>query len=237
MKNIFLGAAFLLSAAFSFGQNCTPEVITNGEMMSPSVEDNIATADSLGDYEQIVTFIVPKDTNHLGQDTTIERFTVTSIDGLPSGFDFDCNPGDCVFPSLESSCLRLYGEVTESMQGDTYPLTVNYIADGQLHVGSLGWTNVSLELTITGFELHVAGILSSNKVNMEQQLKFEDGLIQVSSQYNSILNVYGVTGKLVKSVNLSKGGTQMINLLELQKGIYVLDLINENGRISKKIAI
>ena len=83
MKNIFLGAAFLLSAAFSFGQNCTPEVITNGRLMSPSVDENIVQPDSIGEYEQVVTFVVPRDTTYLGNQAEIDHFKVLSIDGLP----------------------------------------------------------------------------------------------------------------------------------------------------------
>ncbi len=236
MKNIFLGAAFLLSAAFSFGQNCTPEVITNGRLMSPSVDENIVQPDSIGEYEQVVTFVVPRDTTYLGNQAEIDHFKVLSIDGLPAGFDFDCNPGDCIFPSLESSCLRLFGDITTDMERTSYPLTVNYEAAGRLEL--LGQTQeVILPLTITGFVLDVPNITSIKAKSPQGYLNYADRIISAKFQSNSVLKVYSINGALIKTLNISADSPTQFLLNDLEKGIYVLDLINENGRISKKIAI
>jgi hypothetical protein len=236
MKNISLGAAFLLSAAFSFGQNCTPEVITNGRLISPSVEENITQPDSIGVYEQVVTFVVPRDTTYSGNQAEIDHFEVLSIDGLPAGFDFDCNPGDCIFPSLESSCLRLFGDITVDMERNSYPLTVNYEASGRLEF--LGQTQeVTLPLTIAGFVLDVPNITKIKSKSPQGYLNYADRIISAKFQTNSELKVYSINGSLVRIFNVEAGSDLRLIVNDLERGIYILDLINENGRISKKIAI
>ena len=236
MKSIFLGAAFLLSAAFSFGQNCTPEVITNGRLISPSVEENITQPDSIGEYEQVVTFVVPRDTTYSGNQAEIDHFKVLSIDGLPAGFDFDCNPGDCVFPSLESSCLRLFGDITVDMERTSYPLTVNYEASGRLEfLGQI--QEVTLPLTIAGFVLDVPNITSIKSKSPQGYLNYADRIISAKFQTNSELKVYSINGALVRIFNVEAGSDLRLIVNDLERGIYILDLINENGHISKKIAI
>lgn len=117
MKKISLLLCMLMTAAFAFGQVCTPDVDAtdpegNGEIWPPFLKPAY-TCEST--YDQSLTILVPTDTTILPLITCtvnsyeVHAFYVDSF-GTPSPFALGCNPADCILPGGASTCVNLSGD-------------------------------------------------------------------------------------------------------------------------------
>ncbi len=81
--------------------NCTEEELVCGEFGTGCEGEYFASSltivmpDSLGDYELV-------------------DIQILSIDGLPDGVTYNCNPSSCIYLSGNTGCILIYGTPTES---------------------------------------------------------------------------------------------------------------------------
>ena len=100
---IVLMAAFLVNAAFSFGQNCTPDEGLTTVGIYPGVAEGFDSAYVGINYEQVLQVYAPTDTTVAleslgGVEATlpINWFRIDGVRGMPAGFDYACSPDDCI---------------------------------------------------------------------------------------------------------------------------------------------
>lgn len=86
-------------------------------------------------YQKVITAIVPDIIYSSFSDTVVGveliSLSVDTIEGLPSGITYACEPPDCFFPQLSAGCIQFSGTPNEV---GTFPLVIhgmtNFVFDG-----------------------------------------------------------------------------------------------------------
>lgn len=127
-KNLLLiTTVFCLSIGGAIAQ-CTPGGYTEPGIY-PDTLENLPTHCINEPYSAVIQVVVPTDTTtfvpQLGSTVTlgINYFELTSVDGLPSGFTYACNPSNCRFPGGGNGCILLSGPAMST--ADTFDLVVH----------------------------------------------------------------------------------------------------------------
>lgn len=237
MKSIIIVAALLVSAAFSFGQ-CTPDTSITSVGIYPGVAEGLDSAFVGLYYEQELQVLPPVDTtvevSGLGVLTVpINFFRIEDVQGLPTNFEYSCNPPTCLFLADEVSCISFYGETGWWMSGKSYPLEISMTAQFQVAIGPIVTTADSV-LVVEGYEIHTDGLetsISSTKPNPE--FMYNNGLVSINTDHGQLLKVYSLTGQLMMSKEL-QSGSNIISVSHLPKGLFVAQVSNQEGGMSYK---
>lgn len=104
------------------------------------------------------------------------------------------------------------------------------------HKGTLQGGSQNYSLIITGFDQQN---LSNNDLTREQILVYPNpvsDLLHVNNATNiTKYELYDIQGRLIKSENLTNQNSLTIDTFSLIKGVYMLNLITENGSFVEKI--
>lgn len=122
-KLFFAFALLFCTAQFSSAQICTPDPLCTGGIC-PTILTGLPGACVDNPYSATVTIVIPPDTTVSGQTFSIQSVIIDSIAGLPMGFVYDCEPGNCVFPGGGAYCLVISGFPMVSQVGN-YPITIH----------------------------------------------------------------------------------------------------------------
>ena len=140
MKKLLLSV--LAVASFSFASNaqsCTPNALYADSAYGvwPDTTTNLPGAIQNVFYSTNLDFAVPSTVTAelAGSDptaqafigSTINSFTVTSVDGLtPVSLQYVCSSSNCQYPGGAHGCANVYGTPTQT---GSYPLTINITAN------------------------------------------------------------------------------------------------------------
>jgi hypothetical protein len=237
MKRLLLITAFASSIAFANAQRCTPD----NTIVSPGVNpEQLETAFSDQTYEFSFQVLALKDTVVLfaGQtiNATIDSIKVIDVIGIPAGFDYTCNPANCIFTWRAVGCVNLRGNPTQSQVG-VYDLKIATIVYAKAGILALPVPD-----TTDGYELVIKGDGSASVFDVSNTLlniypnPSSDGTFMLSSTNQmSILNIIDIQGRKVAFEESLSQNTLILNLANAPKGIYYL-LAEVNGTlISKKL--
>ena len=78
-------------------------------------------------YEQVLTTLAPSSIEFAGADFAIDSIsidTVGAVEGLPPGFDYACNPPNCIFQPEEVGCIVITGMADDTVPPGDYELTI-----------------------------------------------------------------------------------------------------------------
>tara|TARA_B110000090_G_scaffold33577_2_gene36104 strand:+ start:7678 stop:8397 length:720 start_codon:yes stop_codon:yes gene_type:complete len=237
MKRLLLITAFASSIAFANAQSCTPD----NTIVSPGVyPEQLDTAFADQAYDFSFQVLALKDTVVLfaGQtiNATIDSIKVIDVIGIPAGFDYTCNPANCIFTWKAVGCVNLRGNPTQSQVG-VYDLKIATIVYAKAGILALPVPD-----TTDGYELVIKGDGSASVFDVSNTLlniypnPSSDGTFMLSSTNQmSILNVIDIQGRKVAFEESLSQNTLILNLANAPKGIYYL-LAEVNGTlISKKL--
>lgn len=237
MKRLLLITAFASSIAFANAQSCTPD----NTIVSPGVyPEQLDTAFADQAYDFSFQVLALKDTVVLfaGQtiNATIDSIKVIDVIGIPAGFDYTCNPANCIFTWKAVGCVNLRGNPTQSQVG-VYDLKIATIVYAKAGILALPVPD-----TTDGYELVIKGDGSASVFDVSNTLlniypnPSSDGTFMLSSTNQmSILNVIDIQGRKVAFEESLSQNTLILNLAKAPKGIYYL-LAEVNGTlISKKL--
>jgi hypothetical protein len=237
MKRLLLIAAFASSIAFANAQSCTPD----NTIISPGVyPEKLETAFADQAYDFSFQVLALKDTVVLfaGQtiNATIDSIKVIDVIGIPAGFDYTCNPANCIFTWRAVGCVNLRGNPTQSQVG-VYDLKIATVVYAKAGILALPVPD-----TTDGYELVIKGDGSASVFDVSNTLlniypnPSSDGTFMLSSTNQmSILNVIDIQGRKVAFEESLSQNTLILNLANAPKGIYYL-LAEVNGTlISKKL--
>jgi len=131
---LLLAWALLMGPAAFLSAQCVPDsLVPNIPGIYP---DTLPEATGCQYYEEVVTFVFPRDTTVTVAGNTLTfpfvSFTIDSIIGLPDGLDWECNLTGCSYVVHPDSaevdtvgCIRFFG--TPNVPAD-YPLVVAFTA-------------------------------------------------------------------------------------------------------------
>ncbi len=115
----------LFSQVALLAQPCSPNPAIGSDMMHPA---ELPFAMVGYDYEQVLTFRVPKDSvieyNGNNIPATVDSARVLFVGGIPSGFTLVCNPASCTWKGGSLGCAKLYGRTDSAAMEGSYPIKI-----------------------------------------------------------------------------------------------------------------
>jgi len=262
---IFTFALLLSEAAYGQLQACVPALINaDTSIIIPepyNFDDMTGGLDSTCAglfYEQILTTLVPQSINFGGSDLSIDSIAIEkvgAIENLPIGYDYACNPPSCVFYPDSIACFVISGTTDEAVEVKTYDLTLkitvyNPLVPAGLNItypDDLGNANESYFIDVAAasncmlssnneiLNNNLAWTIAPNPATNFVQLKI-NAVKNIDLQL-SITDILGRT-QYQKRISILDGQNEMdLNLLDLEKGIYFINLSDGESFISQKLVI
>lgn len=267
MKN-FLLILIMMAAAITFGQaqTCIPDTTLADSVIVyplPFQEDMpgtgiMDTACVNSYFETVLQFQVPE-SFALGPVTvpinSIDMATEGAVKGVPAGFDYVCNPPNCVFESDTTGCIVLYGTPAAGAE-NVYDLKVDVTIRTQ-GFGDLNYTLPDGTLVTGNYFLTV-------KPEGSENCTIPNGTNDILQQYITLRNVpnpfgdyteirvtseisgpfsfevYNLLGQQVhrRSVRLLEGPNYIpFESNNLSNGMYQYVLRNQQGVVSGKMLL
>jgi len=225
---------------------CTPDtsLVTTGVYPAKLPDARVGQ-----NYAQVLQFHVTKDTMVTipifgTTKANVDSFTIVKVNGIPNGLSFQCNTANCAIPGGGNGCADVKGIPT---QKGVYPLEI--ILKIKVSIGILG--SQTVYDTLNAYSLTVNSPVSIKNANQNENFNYQifPNPI-VNNQFNlSVWNknsnyctvkVYNIQGALVamQLVKLNTGFNQQnIQLDGIAKGIYLLQIENENNQFHEKIVV
>ena len=245
MKKILLYfcAVFLFTAQFN-AQSCTPgaNFADSTYGIWPDTSTNFPLAEAGVAYSTDLNFKVPDAVTEdiTGGDPALEAiigseiqgFTVTSVDGLPAGYDYACNVSGCQYLGGENGCANVFGTTAETGE---YPVTIT--VEGVILVvlfPGLPPTPVTQALSFDGYKIIVGSAGTIEEViqpltvipNPASETISVNGLSAYEASKIAIMNI---EGKVVAEKALLNVNAADFDLTALQNGVYFVKVAHANG--------
>lgn len=247
---LFLSFVFCIMAhAFNAYSQCVPNTTHTAQGVYPDTITNLPHATIGYPYETTVTVVVPEDTmvtEPLPLTLTTVDFRLISIDGLPAGFTYECNPDSCVWPRDSYGCLLIIGDAPTAEMEGTYPLDIRIKGNFTSIIGP-----ISRQGRLDGYELVIEGTsvgiqqLDKNKFSLAQNIPNPaTGSTKIGftipNNGQLELKIYNAMGQMVlsKKVRAKKGKNEItIDTVEMVNGMYIYTLDNGTTILNKRMVI
>lgn len=229
----------------SFGQACVVDQSCI-QGICPDTITNLPTSYVGQAYNTVVTVNVPADTVAFGITLTIDDYTVTGVTGVPTGYTYQCNPSNCVYPGNSSGCMLITGTApTQGMVG-TYPLVVNVDAHltspfgSQTQQGQITGYKIVIEDQTVGFEVINDNVFElanniPNPATSSTNIRFTN-----PREEKIELNIYNSMGQLVynQKVDAERGlNTVPVSVAEFAEGVYIYTVSNGKTMLNRRMVV
>lgn len=249
MKKLLLISAIALSSVFVNAQTCNPQYQDSTFGAWPDTIQNFDTSYVNIPYIQTLDFKAPSDAGDINpaySGATIDSYTVTSVDGLPTGFTYTCSAANCEYTGGNAGCAELTGTANATQIG-TYPITINIQATGTIVV--FGQTQpFSTPYSFSGYKLVILddttssggtdttglgiNIISPNETFVYPNPATSTINIVNADRFDNI-EIYSINGQLIMAKEVSTSEEE-INISELKEGVYFLNLKNGTSKVVHK---
>ncbi len=244
MRKLILLASVLLTSSVIFAQNV--EFIRNGEVLADGSTITVTELETV--MREMSPNVLVKNGTTADVPTVLK---ITVVDNSGVGFCGYCGFGteQCVAVNLGASVARgmviLQGETVDPAihwQGvvGKDPLIVNSTVKYELKTGctleegGIGWNVIDEGTTISTvtvkFEYDSTSSINSLNTNSNISLVGNELTYNFDNAATRQLNIYNVTGSLVKSEALETSGTVVLN--NMNKGVYIYEVIENGKRIA-----
>ena len=183
----------------------------------------------------------------------VDSVVTNDVLNTPPGMSVDCNTSNCVFLGGTVACAEINGIPTTP---DWYDLQIvsNLYSHGVITV-IVGGVPLTLPVNVNYFDIvghydtvsrymitvnQASSIVNVNNKLEIRNISLKNNNLQLKIQSNISdkfqLNVTDVIGRriLVKEIILESGENNLIFNQKLQNGLYIINLQNQNTRISDK---
>lgn len=242
MRKIYLVLSLLAASLVSAYAQCTPRAgMTN--YIEPEFLDNAIAGSA---YSQVVYFRVPKDTilsyNGTPVAVSVQNSKILAMEGIPSGFVYNCNKANCNFAGGSNGCAVITGTPTLAQVGD-YPIKIriqtNTLIGGTIPLSRIdsGIYDFKILATVsTGPQIGEGKLFSvyPNPANQSIQLK----LAPISN--TGKLTVCNLLGNVVLEKELGVSTTQSdenINSSQWPAGLYLIQVKSGDKLTTHKILV
>ena len=241
MKKLLL--SILAVASFSFASNaqsCTPNALYADSAYGvwPDTTTNLPLAAQNVFYSTNLDFAVPATVTPelAGSDptaqtfigSTINSFTVTSVDGLtPVNLQYVCGSSNCQYPGGAHGCANVYGTPTQT---GTFPLTINISANLSIFGFPTDYpTSFSGYRVVVGTAGIVEQLISPITVspNPANDVISIEG-ITASTKANSV-SIVNVEGKVIATKEVGSNLNISFDLSGVKSGIYFVKVSHASG--------
>jgi hypothetical protein len=230
MKKILLFAALLISGITQLNAQCTIvpscSIGLTGYCTSPATATPLPNASENTAYN--TTIQVSIGTSALGGLATITDATVTSVTGLPAGLSYSLNPLGGVITGGSDACLLITGTPSTGSAG-TYTVTANISVNTSF--GALPGTG-TWPLTVTGPTGIKANTVSTEFFISPNPASSE--LVITSTSHFGKVQIIDALGKIVIAHDANYALQTSINVSNLSKGVYFLQINDGDKTITRK---
>ena len=256
MKKTLFFLIFAFVIVFASAQSTTG-CIADPQYTSPGIYPDTAIGLSAGyvgqNYIQNITIITPLDTSVdiVGQSVpvTIDSIVLTSVDGLPTGFEYACDPPNCQFPGGSTKCAELYSTVAPdasligvhnitfetSSYASNVPFVGTYVQDDVIdyyYIEIFAATSTIYQFDNMTFELKE--VYPNPSVN-QAKIQFV-----VGTPGDVVFKIYNLLGEEIESqiITTSRGvNTIQLNTLSYAEGVYLYSVNNGNQLLTKRMVV
>jgi hypothetical protein len=210
-------------------------------------------------YEFVLTFVIPETVTISTLELFLDSIVIAeegAVGGLPVGFNYSCNPGNCVFtPGDTIACLVIYGTATDANTPGVYPLTITTniytnLIDQEVTFPSPLIPGADGEYNLTLEEEGASTCFVGTNDYLTKNIRISNNPNPFGSSTNFELNskvdetlqfrVFDMLGNLVhfREVEIFQGFNNFeFDGTALSNGIYTYTLSNKTAVISKKMVI
>src|SRR5690554_2524741 len=241
MKKILLMCSFVMGLSAVASAQCTPGP-QFGNGIYPDTITNLVKGCKGVPYEQVVSVRVPKDTVAAFQGQTVTAkfnyIKIDSVQGMPAGLNYACNPSSCSFPGESDGCAIITG--TTSLVG-VHGLTFYLTANVKLPIiGDLDQPQVFSGYRIEIEECSTASLPLVNVVtSFDVYPNPAKGSVTVSnlSEFGGKnIHIFNTEGKVVKTIFTDKDAVTF-STEALETGIYFVKVMQNNTQETVKLVI
>ena len=238
MKRLLLLLPLFLSMAIlTVAQNCIPD----GTITEPGVypeQPDTAYVDVAYDFSFQILAIKDTIVIFAGQTLTanIDSVRVDDVIGLPSNFNYTCEPNSCTFNWKAVGCINVKGNPTNNPAG-VYDLKIATTA-----FASLGITKIPTLDTAKGYQLVIKGDGSASIFEPKKDIvaiypnPSGDGIFQLTAKEEPrSIRITDLQGKKIVFEGFSSNGITTIDISNTAKGVYLLNLKVGEHFYTKKI--
>lgn len=237
MKRFLLIATFAASVVYVQAQNCNPDATITQPGVYPEQPDT-AFADEAYDFSFQVLALKDTVVVFAGQpqNATIDSIMVNNVIGLPSSFEYTCNPVNCVFTWRDVGCVNVTGNPTQSQAG-VYDLKI-----ATTIYAKLGIIAIPVPDTTDGYELVISGDgsasifdVSPNQISIYPNPSTNGVYMLSSSDQLVLLSVVDIQGKKVDFKSVISKNSTILTLENAPMGVYFLRAKLGNKIVTKKL--
>lgn len=237
MKRLLLITAFSFSLVFTHAQSCTPDNSITTAGVYPQQPDP-AIADQAYDFSFQVLALKDTAVVFAGQNlnATIDSVVVDNVIGLPSGFDYTCNPPSCAFTWRAVGCVNLKGNPTQAQVGvyDIKIATTVYAVAGFIAL-PVPDTTEGYELVIKADGSASVFDVSNTLLNIYPNPSSNGQFMLSSTKPIHILGIQDIQGRQVDYDEMRAQDHLTITITTAPKGVYYLQALVDGKLISKKL--
>lgn len=249
MKKIYTLVVIMLAAIAASAQ-CTPDPSLTQPGYYP---EQLDTADVGQPYNMVLQLRIPPDTNvvFFGQPITadIDSIKLVAVQGMPSGFTYQCNVPSCTFVPNQTYCAVLQGNPTAAQSG-TYPLKLAILAYAHGVVFGTPTTFPPQPDTIRRFTLVVGNgvFVTIEENNQPEKIKLypnpatKEVNVLFTGEAGEIIvyELCDITGKTIQQAEtaLNAGYTLItLPLEEVSKGVYFVRITDARGTTATRLVV
>ena len=249
---------FFLTFAFIFviaNAQCIPDPQFTAAGIYPDTATGLADGYVGQSYIQNITIITPTDTvvdigfgGPISVD--IDSISITSVTGLPYGFDYSCDPPSCGFPGGTVRCAEVYSTILPDdslIRRHNIVFEITSFASGVPVLGLFQQQDVIDYYFIDILDNTTFTVNNYNKNTFELMDVYPNPSVNnvkiqfISGEPESILfRVYNLLGKEIESLLIkSNKGVNTINLpiSSYKNGIYLYSVSNGNNIQTKRMLV
>lgn len=230
MKKLLLYAGLLIGGLSQLNAQCVivPSCAMGsfGYCTSPAENTNLPNATEAAPYSTTIQISIG---SSVGGFATIQSATLTSVTGMPAGLNYSVNPSSGVVVANSDACVLIAGTPTAP---GSYTITANVAITTD--VGSFPPATVSWYLIVD--PAGSVGIKSYNTAtNFFLAPNPATSELMVSAAFNfGKISIIDALGKTVMTHDANNSTLTKIDINDLSKGVYFLQMNDGNRMVTRK---
>lgn len=245
MQKLIFFLVILLTGNIAYSQVCIPDttLIPENSLIFPVPYQDTVPGSGITQvacintpYELIFHANVPELVQFLGFNVNVISVELVSIDNLPEGLQYACEPSTCFMPKNTAGCVTITGTPTESNTPGIYPIVLNFqFTTQQFGTLTLSFPDANVAPGTYEIELLGASAECSNAVpvipglsNFNAVFDRRSGNLFInfaSTEMNKgIYRIFDMSGRMIESfpLQINNGPNEIVsNLSHLPDGVYL----------------
>jgi hypothetical protein len=225
-------------------QVCIPDTNIKSSGMYPSVLPDATTGSQ---YNETVQFKFPKDTMVSGNPITLDSLQIANVEGMPTGFTYQCSNSECMYPGGSNGCVVISGKPSSGQQGD-YMVKITVLAK-TMYGGAPIWVpfqdsipfKIGINAGINNFVALSQPLFFSVAGNFPNPFEYFTRIVYTSPSTGNVqFKIFDVIGNMVYSSKYSsEAGENSIyfDRTGIKSGLYLYSIQSGDIIITRRMVI